>query len=458
MVSPVPAVERRRSLLARAVSRRLSWIDVTSGLSPERRRRAAMATAFGYLGLVGPTVALLSLALPAADSANDRAIALFAAGGYAAAAVFFAGFDRLPEWAFHAGLLASIGLIAAAVRFAGDLQPIYVLFLVWVPLYATYFFGWRVAFGQSVLAGVAGGFALEPSRVGVEFGTLAIAVLVTPLALVVFLQRRERRLAEALLASQEELRNAQKLEAIGRLAGGVAHEFNNALTAIGGYAELLARELPDERQRHDALAIGTAIERAAALTSWLLAVSGRHVLQTASLDLNESLRGLEPWLRSACGELVDLRLELDEAPAAILADPGLVEQVILALVANARDAMPEGGVLRIATDGAVVAENAGGPDNLPPGRYVTLAVADTGAGIAPEVREHLFEPFFTTKGDGPPVGLGLASVQGIVRQSGGVVQVESGSGAGAVFRVWLPVLDPVAGERRPLSGPGVPGA
>lgn len=165
-----------------------------------------MATAFGYLGMVGPTIALLSLALPAGGSADARAIALFAVGGYGAAAAFFVGFDRLPEWAFHAGTLVSFGLIAAAVHFAGDLQPVYALFLVWVPLYSAYFFGWAVALAQSVLAGAACGFALEPDGRGVEYAFLAIPVLVAPLALLVFLWWRERLLTDALLASQEELR------------------------------------------------------------------------------------------------------------------------------------------------------------------------------------------------------------------------------------------------------------
>jgi len=445
----VIAVALRRSPISRALARRLRWLDVTNDIPTEQRRRAMMATAGVFLLTVGPTLALVSLALPAGSSEDARAIVLVSLAGYALAALLLAAFDRLPEWSFHVGTIAGIGLIAAAIHFAGDLQPVYTLFLAAVPLYAAYFFGWRVALGQSALAGVACGFALEPGGGGVEYAALAIPVLVAPLSLVVFLRRRERGLTEALLASQEELRQAQKLEAIGRLAGGVAHEFNNALTAIGGYAELVTRAATDDRQRADAHQIVVATARAAALTSSLLAVSGRHVLQPAPLDLNESLRGLEPRLRAACGERVELRLEPDEALDAIHADSGLVEQVILALVANACDAMPEGGVLRIATGGAVVAEGDRGPEGLPPGRYATLAVADTGVGIAPEVREHLFDPFFTTKGGGPAVGLGLASVQGIVRQSGGAVQVASVPGAGAVFRVWLPVLGAAAGEPPP---------
>ena len=222
-----------------------------------------------------------------------------------------------------------------------------------------------------------------------------------------------------------------------RLRGGVAHEFNNADGV--GYAELVTRAATDDRQR------------ATRRSSWRPRAAATAFLPspgTCSAAARPE-RECEYQSRLARGERVELRLELDEASDAILADPSLVEQAILALVANACDAMPGGGVLLIATGGAVVAEGDRGPDDLPPGRYVTLAVTDTGVGIAPEVREHLFEPFFTTKGDGPPVGLGLASVQGIVRQSGGAVQVESVPGTGAVFRVWLPVLGAAAGERPP---------
>lgn len=405
-----------------------------------------MATAGVYLLTVGPTLALVSLALPAGASEDARAIVPLAVVGYAAAGVFFAGFDRLPEWSFQAGAVVGIGLIAAAVHFAGDLRPVYVLFLAGVPLYSAYFFSASVALGQVAFAGVACGFALETGAGGVGYAALAIPVLAAPLLLVVFLRRREQRLADALLASQAELREAQKLEAIGRLAGGVAHEFNNALTAIGGYAELLEAGVADERQRADARAIVTATERAAALTNQLLAVSGSQVLRRVSLDLNECLLDLEWSLRRLCGDGIELRLETDASLGAVRADRSRCEEMILALAGNACEAMPDGGVLELVTAAALVLKGARRPDGLPPGRYATLAVRDTGSGIAPDVREHLFEPFFSTKGGGPSAGLGLAAVKGMIAQSGGVIEVESSPGAGSLFRVWLPVAARSPGE------------
>jgi signal transduction histidine kinase len=434
----------RRPLLARALARRLGWIDVTSELSPERRRRGAMATAGVYLLTIGPTLALVSLALPAGAGEDARAIVPLALGGYAAAGVFFLGFDRLPEWSFQVAAVAGIGLIAAAVHFAGDLQPVYVLFLAGVPLYSAYFFSAPVALGHSAFAGAACGFALELGSGGIEYAALATPVLAAPLSLMVFLRRRERRLADALLASQAELREAQKLEAIGRLAGGIAHELNNALTAISGYAELLEADVADERQRANARAIVAASERVAALTSQLLAVGGRHVLRRVSLDLNECLRDLEPSLRRLCGDGIDLRLETDASLGAVHADRSRCEEMILALAENACEAMPNRGVLEVVTAAALVPEGSRGPDGLPAGRYAALAIRDTGVGIAPEEREHLFEPFFSTKGGGPSAGIGLAAVKGIVSQSGGAIEFESVPGAGSVFRVWLPVADPPA--------------
>jgi len=403
-----------------------------------------MATAGVYLLTIGPTLALVSLALPAGAGEDARAIVPLALGGYAAAGVFFLGFDRLPEWSFQVAAVAGIGLIAAAVHFAGDLQPVYVLFLAGVPLYSAYFFSAPVALGHSAFAGAACGFALELGSGGIEYAALATPVLAAPLSLMVFLRRRERRLADALLASQAELREAQKLEAIGRLAGGIAHELNNALTAISGYAELLEADVADERQRANARAIVAASERVAALTSQLLAVGGRHVLRRVSLDLNECLRDLEPSLRRLCGDGIDLRLETDASLGAVHADRSRCEEMILALAENACEAMPNRGVLEVVTAAALVPEGSRGPDGLPAGRYAALAIRDTGVGIAPEEREHLFEPFFSTKGGGPSAGIGLAAVKGIVSQSGGAIEFESVPGAGSVFRVWLPVADPPA--------------
>jgi two-component system, cell cycle sensor histidine kinase and response regulator CckA len=255
---------------------------------------------------------------------------------------------------------------------------------------------------------------------------------------------------------EEQLLHSQKLEAIGRLAGGVAHDFNNVLTAITGYAEfLLARLAVGDPRRADAEEIARAADRAAGLTRQLLAFSRRQVLQPRELDLNEAVSSLERLLGRLAGDDVELTTELDDELVHVRADPGQVEQVILNLAMNARDAMPDGGRLSLATSTVVVDE----PDErrqLTPGRYAALTVADTGHGIDQHVRPHLFEPFFTTKEPGKGTGLGLASVYGIVKQSGGGVTVESAPGAGAAFTVYLPEAEASAlsSADEPATGDG----
>jgi PAS domain S-box-containing protein len=225
---------------------------------------------------------------------------------------------------------------------------------------------------------------------------------------------------------EEQLRQAQKMEAVGRLAGGIAHDFNNLLTAISGYGEFLSARLEDERLRRHAEEIGKASARAAALTSQLLAFSRRQVLQPRVLDLNVAVREMESMLRRLIGEDVELVTLLDPGLGAVCADPTQIEQVIVNLVVNARDAMSGRGVLTIETS------NAGDDD-------VVLAITDTGVGITEEERAQLFEPFFTTKGGG--TGLGLATVYGIVEQSGGEIDVVTESGLGSSFRISLPRVD-----------------
>ena len=248
-------------------------------------------------------------------------------------------------------------------------------------------------------------------------------------------------------ALEEQLRQAQKLEAVGHLAGGVAHDFNNLLTVINGYTDLMLADAPaDEFVRESLVETQRAGKRAAELTRQLLALGRRQVLAFRILDLNEVVRGTERMLRRVLGE--DIRLVADLAPdlGNVMADPGQMEQVLMNLVVNARHAMPTGGTLTIATRNVPPDDGPAGP---PRGKSVELAVTDTGTGMTDEVRARLFEPFFTTKGPGQGTGLGLAVVHGIVAQSGGRILVESQPGQGTTFRILLPVTEEPAEDDEP---------
>jgi two-component system cell cycle sensor histidine kinase/response regulator CckA len=246
----------------------------------------------------------------------------------------------------------------------------------------------------------------------------------------------ERKLAEeALRKSEEQLRQAHKMEAVGLLAGGVAHDFNNLLTVIAGYAEALLSDAATPPSAQDDLSqISRAAEQAALLTRQLLAFSRRQVLQVEVLDLNRVVTELEKMLRRLIGEDIQLRVQASKRPALIKADPGQVEQVIVNLVVNARDAIESGGRISIETSHIDVRE---------PGREgkpcVLLSVKDTGQGMDEATQARIFEPFFTTKERGRGTGLGLATVYGIVQQSGGTISVQSEPGTGSVFKVYFPV-------------------
>ncbi len=241
---------------------------------------------------------------------------------------------------------------------------------------------------------------------------------------------------------EEQVRHAQKMEAVGRLAGGVAHDFNNLLTAIVGFAEMAIEQLPaSDPVRGDIAHIVHAGHRATALTRQLLAFSRKQILAPRILDLNALVTGMQPMLQRLIGEHVELQTVLDDALLRISADAGQIEQVIMNLAVNARDAMPKGGVLCIGTDMVTLAAV----------RYVRLTVNDTGVGMAPDVLTHLFEPFFTTKEQGKGTGLGLATVHGIVQQSGGSISVHSTTGVGSDFAVHFPAVD---GAVVPVSHPG----
>jgi two-component system, cell cycle sensor histidine kinase and response regulator CckA len=256
---------------------------------------------------------------------------------------------------------------------------------------------------------------------------------------------------------EDQLLQSQKIEAIGRLAGGVAHDFNNLLTIILSYSDLLS--LPSGNQsdsvRKYIEEIKNAGERAAALTQQLLAFSRQQVLDVRVIDLNGVVTSSLQMLNRLIGEDVEFRTNLDSDPQWVKADRGQLDQVVMNLVVNARDAMPCGGTLEIETSSVVIDEPSnGGLGDSPPGSYVMLAVRDTGNGMDDETRAHLFEPFYTTKERGKGTGLGLATVHGIVKQSGGHISVESAPGRGASFRIFLPLADSTGtGSKREQARP-----
>lgn len=249
-----------------------------------------------------------------------------------------------------------------------------------------------------------------------------------------FVDMTERRKLE------ERITMAQKMEAAGKLAGGIAHDFNNILTAIIGYSNLLVDEIPAEgRSREDVEGIRKAADRASKLTRQLLAFSRRQPFSPQSINLNETVKDTERLLRRILPENIFLSLALSHRSCSIFADPAQIEQVILNLAFNARDAMPDGGNLRLSTEySQIEAPLQVGLDTLAPGSYVVLAVSDSGTGIAPEIVDRIFEPFFTTKPKDMGTGLGLSTVYGIARQMGGAVGVSSTLGHGASFHVWMP--------------------
>jgi len=259
---------------------------------------------------------------------------------------------------------------------------------------------------------------------------------------------------------EEQVRQVQRMEAVGRLAGGVAHDFNNLLTVISGYTEMLVKSLHDRAaDKRRAEEIQRAAARAAELTRQLLAFGRKQVMEPRVLDLDQVVRGMLPMLSRLMGEHVEMRVERAPALGRVKADPGQIEQVVMNLAINARDAMPGGGSLVVELADVDLAGTAAGPDApLRSGPHVMLAVRDTGCGMDAATQARIFEPFFTTKELGKGTGLGLATVYGIIQQSGGTIRVESEPGRGSVFRVYLPRVDEAAEAAETAAAAGAAGS
>lgn len=251
---------------------------------------------------------------------------------------------------------------------------------------------------------------------------------------------------------EEQLRQSQKMEAIGRLAGGIAHDFNNILTIISGYGTFLQEAVgEDKKLKKHVDTILEAADRASAVTRQLLAFSRKQVMAPRVVPLNSLVADTEKLLRRLIGEDIELVTVLDPQGAPIRVDPGQFSQVLMNLAVNARDAMPRGGQLRVETGSATIAERTGSRMSARPGEYGVLRVKDSGHGMDRETVTHIFEPFYTTKEKGKGTGLGLSTVYGIIKQSGGHIEVQSQPGAGTTFEIYMPLADPKAEVSTPFG-------
>jgi len=336
---------------------------------------------------------------------------------------------------------------------------------------------WRQGFGRAIVAATFLLYGIEQSnyfvinvldllvgyRVGFDLALLGFVDFLIQFAMgigmVIWLLESERdelqRTSEALRQSEQRLGQSQRLEAVGQLAGGVAHDFNNLLTVILGRAQLLLERLPEgSGQRDEARQIDEAAQSAAALVRQLLAFSRRQILEPQSVNLNEVVKSVTTMLRRSLGEQITLRCTLDPDIGLARVDAPQIEQVLVNLALNARDAMPEGGDLDIETENVFVSGNEEGfPVDVVPGPHVCLTVRDSGVGMDEGTQRHIFEPFFTTKETGKGSGLGLATAYGVVRQSRGQIVVNSAPDSGTEVRVYLPRVEEAAapaGAREPL--------
>jgi signal transduction histidine kinase len=259
-------------------------------------------------------------------------------------------------------------------------------------------------------------------------------------------------------ALEEQFQQAQKMEAVGRLAGGVAHDFNNLLTVILGYCELMLADLPaGDPRRFDIEQIQTAGDSASSLTRQLLAFSRKQIIEPTVLDLNSTIANMRTMLCRLIGEDIKIVIAPSHEPAMVVADSGQLEQIVFNLAINARDAMPDGGTLTIGTAAvALDADEVKAHPPVVPGTFHVITVSDTGTGMTPQVMSRLFEPFFTTKDVGKGTGLGLASVHGMVTRSGGTIEAQSLLGHGSTFKVYLPASTDAAADR--LDFPATPDA
>jgi PAS domain S-box-containing protein len=252
---------------------------------------------------------------------------------------------------------------------------------------------------------------------------------------------------------EEQLRHAQKMDAVGQLAGGIAHDFNNLLTVVTGYAGIILADLsPDDQMRPDVKEIIGAADRAGVLTRQLLAFSRQQMLQPKVLDLNVAVHGMEHMLRRVLPSDIKFITRLDPSLSAVNADPGQIEQVLMNLIVNARDAMPDGGTLTVETRNFSVTAGSSAEHDIAPGDYSMLSVNDTGYGMTKEVQARIFEPFFTTKGREEGNGLGLSTAHGIVTQSGGYLSVQSEPAVGTTIMVCLPCANLSSGSTAQLPG------